>query len=216
MQPKNWAAPIPDSGYIQESEIERKNRKLKRSGKALLEPIYTVEDALQCLPQFRSLNMDEIIGLAPGIEVRLRDAGHILGSCIIEIWVEEAGEKTKLVFSGDLGNNDQPIVKDPAVIESADYLIVESTYGDRLHPQIGERNQQLKEVIDETMRKGGNLIIPAFAVERTQDLLYDLLKLHNQGELDPRIEIYVDSPLAIATTEIFLKHTEYFDDRRIY
>ncbi|ABI68512.1 MBL fold metallo-hydrolase RNA specificity domain-containing protein [Syntrophomonas wolfei] len=204
---------LPDSGYIQESEIERKNRKLKRSDQALLEPIYTVEDSLQCLPQFRSLNMDEIIGLAPGIEVRLRDAGHILGSCIVEIWVEEAGEKTKLVFSGDLGNNDQPIVKDPAVIESADYLIVESTYGDRLHPQIGERNQQLKEVIDETMGKGGNLIIPAFAVERTQDLLYDLLKLHNQGELDPGIEIYIDSPLAIATTEIFLKHTEYFDDR---
>jgi metallo-beta-lactamase family protein len=203
---------LPDSGYIQESEVERKNRKLKRAGQETLEPIYTVEDALECLPQFRSINLDEIINLAPGVEVRYRDAGHILGACMIEVWVEEKGKNTKLVFSGDLGNENQPIVKDPTKIESADYIIMESTYGDRFHKELDCRIERLKEVIEMTMRKGGNLIIPAFAVERTQDLLYDLIHLYNNNELDSGIDIYIDSPLAIAATEIFRKYVEYYDD----
>ncbi|MDD2621052.1 MAG: MBL fold metallo-hydrolase [Syntrophomonadaceae bacterium] len=203
---------LPDSGHIQESEVERKNRKLKRAGLPLLKPIYTTEDALECLPRFRSLNIDEIIALSPEISVMLRDAGHILGACIVEIWIEEEGKKQKLVFSGDLGNNDQPIIKDPSIIENADYVIMESTYGDRFHEDPGNRSDELAKVIEDTMRKGGNLIIPAFAVERTQDLLYDLIRLLKQGKLDPGIDIYIDSPLAIAATEIFMKHTELFDD----
>jgi len=202
---------LPDSGSIQESEVNRKNRKLKRSGAALIEPIYTEQDALNCLSQFRSLNMDEIITLAPGVEVRLRDAGHILGSCIIELWVKNGNNELKFVFSGDLGQNNQPIVKDPAIIENADYIIMESTYGNRYREQTSNRGEQLKQIIDETMRKGGNLIIPSFAVERTQDLLYDLSLLYRKGQLDPGIELYIDSPLAIAATEIFYKHIECYD-----
>jgi metallo-beta-lactamase family protein len=152
---------LPDSGHIQESEIDRKNRKNKRAGKPLLEPIYTAEDAVQCLDKFRSLNMDEIIELAPGVKVRLRNAGHILGACIVELWVQEKEKQWKLVFTGDLGTNDQPIIKNPTIIESADYVIMESTYGSRLHPEVSSRKDELKKVIDQAMSKGGNLIIPA-------------------------------------------------------
>jgi metallo-beta-lactamase family protein len=203
---------LPDAGYIQEMEVERKNRKFLRAGKDVIEPIYTAEDALDCLKQFQPLSMDEVIDLAPGIEIRLRDAGHILGSCIVELWVVEDGKKLKLVFTGDLGNDKQPILKDPTVIENTDYLIIESTYGNRSHKDIGDRAQQLKEVIDFTMQKGGNLIIPAFAVERTQDLLYDLNLLFRDGKLDPNIDIYIDSPLAIAATEIFERNEHFYGD----
>ena len=181
---------LPDSGYIQESEVERKNRKRKRSGLKLLEPIYTAQDALNCLSQFRSLNVDETININPNIDIRLRTAGHILGASIIELWVQENGKKSKLVFSGDLGNVNQPIVKDPAIIESADFLIIESTYGNRLHEETTGRAEKLLQIINETMAKGGNLVIPAFAVERTQDLLYDLIKLGYEKKLDPEIQIY--------------------------
>lgn len=204
---------LPDSGYIQESEVERKNRKNLRAGKELIEAIYTVDDAEASLKQFRPLNYDEIIQVADDIEMRLRDAGHILGSSIVELWIEdENGRNIKLVFTGDLGQGNQPIIKNPTVIESADYLFMESTYGNRYHRGVSNRRDELEEIIKDTMRKGGNLIIPAFAVERTQDLLYDLNYLYNHGRLDPSIDIYIDSPLAIAATEIFLKSYEYYDD----
>jgi len=202
---------LPDSAHIQETEVERKNRKAKRAGLPLIEPIYTVEDALKSLELIRTLNYDEVNQLAPGVEVRLRDAGHILGSAILEVWLQENNQRVKVVFSGDLGQSQQPIIKDPSVVESADYVILESTYGDRYHRGGYNRREQLKEVINETMAKGGNLIIPAFAVERTQDLLYDLYFLFKNGELDPTIDIYIDSPLAIAATEIFQKSIEYYD-----
>ncbi len=203
---------LPDSAHIQESEVERKNRKLLRSGQPLLEPIYTVEDAMNCLAQIHPLNYDENVQLAPGVQVCLRDAGHILGSSIVEIWVEENGKKSKIVFSGDLGHNNQPIIKDPTIIENADYVVMESTYGDRFHKDVLNRKEKLKQIIDETMKKGGNLIIPAFAVERTQDLLYDLNSLYTSGELDPTIDIYIDSPLAIAATEIFKNSIRLYDE----
>lgn len=203
---------LPDSGFIQESEVERKNRKLSRAGKPPIEPIYTAEEASRCLKQFRSINEDEVIDVAPGVQVRLRDAGHILGACIVELWIEEEGKRLKLVFSGDLGNSQQPIVKDPSKIENADYVILESTYGSRIHPELDSRSDALLEVINRTMSKGGNLVIPAFAVERTQDLLYDLFLLYVQGKLDPEITVFIDSPLAIAATEIFQKHIEFYDD----
>ncbi len=202
---------FPDAGHIQESEVEMKNRKLSRAGKTLLEPIYTAEEALECLPQLHPVNYDEVHRLAPGVEIRLRDAGHILGSSIVEMWVDEDGQKEKLVFSGDLGQGSQPIIKDPSVIESADYVLLESTYGDRFHKGTATRVEQLKKIIDDTMRKGGNLIIPSFAVERTQDLLYDMSVLQAEGQLDPSIDIYIDSPLAIAATEIFQRNMEYYD-----
>lgn len=202
---------LPDSGHIQETEVERKNRKASRANKARLEPIYTVKDALDCLSQFSPLNIDEIHEPVPGVEVRLRDAGHILGSCVLEVWVEEGKEKTKLVFSGDLGHKGQPFIKDPAIIEGADYVVLESTYGDRFHDNIGSRPEELKRVIDDTMKRSGNLIIPSFAVERTQDLLYDLSILYGQGKLDPSINVYIDSPLAIAATKVFENNSALYD-----
>lgn len=202
---------FPDAGHIQEAEVEMKNRKLSRAGKTLLEPIYTAEEAVECLPLLHPINYDEVIRLAPEIEVRLRDAGHILGSSIVELWAEEDGRKEKVVFSGDLGQGGQPIIKDPTVIESADYVLLESTYGDRYHKGTATRVEQLKKVIDDTMKRGGNLVIPSFAVERTQDLLYDLSILQGRGELDPTIDIFIDSPLAIAATEIFQRSFDYFD-----
>jgi len=202
---------LPDSGFIQENEVERKNRKLGRAGQPLLTPIYTVEDAQRCLEQFESYPYDEVFCPAPGVNVRLRDAGHILGSAIVEIWVDEADQQTKLVFSGDLGNDGQRIIKDPAIIESADYLIIESTYGNRLHQANTSRMDQLLEAINLTREKGGNLVIPSFAVERTQDLIYDLNLLNKQGKMPAGQKIFIDSPLAIAATEIFKRSDEFYD-----
>ncbi len=203
---------LPDSAYIQESEVERKNRKLTRAGKPLLTPVYTVEDAQRCMEQFRPYGYDEIFKPAPEVEIRLRDAGHILGSAIVEIWVTESGKRTKLVFSGDLGNSRQRIIKDPTYIENADYVILESTYGNRLHQANTTRMDRLLEAIEFTRRKGGNLIIPSFAVERTQDLIYDLNLLYKQGKLPASQKVYVDSPLAIAATEIFKRSVEFYDN----
>ena len=204
------AVVLPDSGYIQESEVERKNRKLSRAGKPLLEPIYTVNDAINSLGQLEPVDYDTDILLAEDVRLCFREAGHILGAAIVELWIDEEGVETKLVFSGDIGQGQQPIVRDPAVINEADYVVMESTYGDRLHEPPGQRTEELMDIINHTMAKGGNLIIPAFAVERTQDLLYDLNILYSQGRLDPSIDIYIDSPLAIAATEIFRKNIQYY------
>jgi len=157
--------------------------------------------------------MDETYSLSSDVQVRLRDAGHILGSCIIEVWVMENGDKIKLVFTGDLGNNNQPIIKDPSIIENSDYIVMESTYGNRLHPTIKNRREELHKVIETSIERGGNLIIPAFAVERTQDLLYDLYELNREGRLDPELDIYIDSPLAIKATNIFQERIELYDDQ---
>jgi len=202
---------LPDSGHIQEWDANRKNYELEKTNQPVIEPIYTVQDAANALKQFTIAEIDEVNKPAAGIEFRFREAGHILGSCIAEIWIEEDDSKTKLVFSGDLGRPAQPFVKDPAFIEEADYLVLESTYGDRLHPEMPDRPEELKKIIDETMKKGGNLIIPSFAVERTQDLLYDLSLLQSQDRLDPKIDIYIDSPLAIKATEIFKRNFDLYD-----
>ncbi|WP_366921907.1 MBL fold metallo-hydrolase [Metallumcola ferriviriculae] len=201
---------LPDSGHIQEMEVERKNRKLLRAGKSLLEPIYTAEEAQQCMKYFRGVDYGEIIQLTPNIRAKFRDAGHILGSAMIEIWVKEGNKETKVVFSGDIGNFQQPIINDPTIIEDADVLLMESTYGSRIHQDKDKRLEMLQQTVKDTFARGGNLIIPAFAVERTQDLLYYLAKLIEQGEVQSR-DIYVDSPLAINATDIFCSHPEYFD-----
>lgn len=201
---------LPDSAHIQESEIERKNRKLGRAGRPLLRPVYTVEDAEKCLKQFDCVEYNEIFSPAPGVRVKMNDAGHILGSAILEIWITEGDKTIKLVFSGDLGNYGQNIINDPTFIEEADYLFVESTYGNRLHESNTSRIQQLEDAIDFTMKKGGNLVIPAFAVERTQDLLYDMSVLHKQGKF-PDVKVVIDSPLAVSATEIFERSPEFYD-----
>lgn len=197
---------LPDSGYIQEMEVERKNRKLARANKPLLEPIYTLEDAERCMSQFVGVSYNSEVEVLPDVKVIFHDAGHILGSAMIEV----RAEGQKLIYSGDIGNTNQPIINDPSVITEADYVIMESTYGNRFHLETEDKTQQFMRIIKKTIRKGGNLVIPAFAVERTQDLIYRLKKLVMEGEL-ANIDVYIDSPLAIRATEIFRNHPEYFD-----
>ncbi len=201
---------LPDSGHIQEMEVQRKNRKLNRAGKELLEPIYTVQDAYNALNQFIGLQYGEPVETIPGMTARFLNAGHILGSAMVELNIQHHGKTTKLLFSGDIGNRNQPIVEDPATVESADYVVMESTYGNRLHDPPSDKVATLGRIIKDTFRRGGNLIIPAFAVERTQDLLLTLDQLVNAGVLAGN-QIYIDSPLAINATEIYCRHSHYFD-----
>ncbi|MDI9485065.1 MAG: MBL fold metallo-hydrolase [Bacillota bacterium] len=201
---------LADSGYIQESEVERKNRKRSRRGQELLTPIYTVDDAYEAMKQFRRMVYDEEVPILPSLRVRFRDSGHILGAAIVELWVTEGDQTTKLVFSGDLGNLDQPIVQDPTFITEADLLIIESTYGTRAHENREDRLERLAEVVNSTVKRGGNLLIPAFALGRTQDLLYSLRVLQDEGKI-PVQNIYIDSPLATKATEVFQRHARIFD-----
>ncbi len=205
------AVMLPDSGHIQEFEAKSFSKETGDPDLPAANPIYTVDDAYRALEQFYVLELDIVQQPAEGVELRFREAGHILGSCIVELWVEEDGKKTKIVFSGDLGRPAQPFVKDPAYLDEADYLVIESTYGDDLHPEVADRPEELKKIIDRTMKQRGNLIIPSFAVERTQDLLFDLAILQSEDRLNSAINIYIDSPLAIAATEIFKKNIAFYD-----
>ncbi|MBO8136645.1 MAG: MBL fold metallo-hydrolase [Desulfotomaculum sp.] len=202
---------LPDSGHIQEMECERKNRKYRRAGRKLIEPIYTAEDGLNALKYFERVKYGEVISLTPQVAVRFLDAGHILGSSIIEMWVKEGEEETKLVFSGDLGNYNQPFINDPSLIFNADYVIMECTYGNRLHKHKANKKEYLKKAVIDTYKKGGNLIIPAFAVGRTQDIIYEIAELQREGSI-PILPIYIDSPMAISATEIFKRHPGVYDN----
>jgi metallo-beta-lactamase family protein len=205
------AVMLPDSGNIQESEAKKAGSQNEAAEEQALEPIYTTTDAVKALEQFKIVDLDELQLPAADVKFRFREAGHILGSAIVELWLSEKDGEVKLVFSGDLGRPAQPFVNDPAFIEEADYLVLESTYGDRLHPQIKDRPGELKKIIDRTLKRGGNVIIPSFAVERAQDILFDLSVLQSQDRLNTRITIYIDSPLAIKATEIFKKNIELYD-----
>ncbi|NLG87091.1 MAG: MBL fold metallo-hydrolase [Firmicutes bacterium] len=202
---------LPDSGHIQEMEAEWKNRKRARAGLSPEPPLYNIPDAEAVMPLFLGVNYDEIISLSSCVKLRLRDAGHILGSAMVEIWLAEEDKSIKLVFSGDLGNSGQPIIRDPALLETADYLVLESTYGDRFHEPQEQRRPHLAKIIRETVARQGNVVIPAFAIERTQDLLYDLSALYREGEIPDQVKTYVDSPLATKATEVFIKNPGYYD-----
>lgn len=201
---------LPDSGYIQEMEVERKNRKLMRKGEPLLTPIYTAQDARDCLKYFKSAEYEEAFEPAPGIKVVFQDAGHILGSAITELFIEENGRSTKIVFTGDLGNTDQPIVEERTNIDEANVVIMESTYGNRYHLETENRDDTLARIVNRTLKKGGNLVIPSFAVERTQELIYNMRKLQTEGRI-PVVDIYIDSPMAIEATKVFVANTKYYD-----
>ncbi len=212
---------LPDSGHIQEMEIEWKNRKRKREGKPELPPLYTAEDAEKCLEIFKPVKYDEIVDIDDNIKVRFNDAGHMLGSSIIEVWANENGEIKKAVFTGDLGNNDIPLLASPTMIESADYLIMESTYGSRLHLRNDDKAEMFLDIVSETLEKGGTVVIPSFAVGRTQEIVYELNKLKEKRtdeefakkyEEIMRAPVYVDSPLAISATEVFRENQDLFDD----
>jgi len=201
---------LQDSGRIQEMEAEWQNRKGKRAGKGEAVPLYTAEDAEESLQCFQPVSYGEIVQLTKGVKACFQDAGHILGSAIIEIWIREGGEEKKIVFSGDLGNFDQPIVRDPSIIEEGDVLWLESTYGDRLHKSREETVQELLKIVQEAISHRAKVVIPAFAVERTQDIIYTLGQSMRDGRL-PTIPVYIDSPLAISATEIFKKNSDCFD-----
>ena len=212
---------LPDSGHIQEAEIEWKNRKRIRKGEKELPPLYTAEDALKSLEVFEPVKYDEIVEITPDIHVRFNDAGHMLGSSIIELWVKEDGKETKTVFTGDLGNNDIPLLSEPTMIESTDYLVMESTYGSRLHLRNEEKAKMFLDIVSETLDNGGTVVIPSFAVGRTQEILYEINKLKDiitDEEFKRKYKtlmkspVYVDSPLAISATEVFKENMELFDE----
>ena len=206
---------LRDSAHIQEAEVEWRNRKGKRAGNAPVVPLYTTNDAIGALEHFVPCAYDTIIEVCEGIRIRFIDAGHLLGSASIEVWAEEEGETRKLVFSGDIGNTEQPIIRNPQYIKEADYVIMESTYGDRSHPERPDYVASLAEVIQRTLDRGGNVVIPSFAVGRTQEMLYFIRIIKEQGLVKGHedFEVYVDSPLAIEATNIFNSNVEgYYDE----
>jgi len=199
-----------DSAYIQETEAEWRTRKARRAGRQGLEPLYDQEDARKTIRLLKPLEYSKPVRLAPGVTVVFRDAGHILGSAFLELQLEEQGEQVRVLFSGDVGQPDQPIIRDPDIAKQTDYLLLESTYGDRLHVRDGRPQDELADILKQAKREGGNVIIPAFAVGRTQELLYFLREILEQQHLD--MPIYVDSPLATRATEVYRKHREAFDE----
>ena len=204
---------LQDSGHIQEMEAEWQNRKSKRAGRAGKDeaiPLYTMKDAEKSLQYFETVKYDEMLDLADGVKVRFQDAGHILGSAIVEVWIEEEGEKKKIIFSGDLGNFDQPLIRDPSVVEEGDVLWLESTYGDRLHKSRDETVEELLKIVQEAIAHRAKVVIPAFAVERTQDIIYTLGQFIRKGSI-PSVPVYIDSPLAISATQIFKRNSDCFD-----
>jgi metallo-beta-lactamase family protein len=206
---------LPDSGHIAEMEIEWKNRRRVRQGLEPIEPIYTAKIAEISMYLFRSFFYDEIIEVFEGFKVRFRDAGHLLGAAIVELFIEEENKKEiKIVYSGDIGNFNIPLIKDPSFIDTADYVIMESTYGSRIHDNIDNTLSQLVDIIKDTFRKGGNVIIPSFAVGRTQEVLYALNKYVGNYMLK-NISVYVDSPLAVESTKIFHKYNEEYDEEAL-
>ncbi len=201
---------LRDSAHIQESDAERAKRHRNRD-RAAAEPVYTMADAEAVLGQLHALNYDEPYSPHDSIRTRLRDAGHILGSAILEIWVKEGTHERKLVFSGDLGQPGRPILRDPFPIEDADILFVESTYGDRRHKNLGDTIDEFVTVVNETLlAKKGNVIVPAFAVGRTQEIIYYFHHLTREGRFG-HLDLFVDSPMATAVTELTMRHLELFD-----
>jgi metallo-beta-lactamase family protein len=199
-----------DSAYIQEMEAEWQTRKAQRAGRGGMEALYTQEDARRTLPLFKPVSYGARTRLTEGVTLNLHDAGHILGSSFIELELEENGQKTTVVFSADVGQPHRPIVRDPETLGEADYLFIESTYGDRLHAHNGEPEAQLTQILAEAKRSGGNVVIPAFAVGRTQEIIYYLREIMDRDRMD--MHIYVDSPLASGATDIYRRHREAFDE----
>ena len=206
---------LRDSAHIQEMEAAWQNRKAQRSGDGPVTPVYTMEDALGAISRFRPCAYGQTVQAAEGIFARFSDIGHLLGSACVELWLTEGGTTKKIVFSGDVGNTDQPLIKDPLPVEEADYLVIESTYGNRLHEKPGNTVGQLAEILQRTFDRGGNVVIPSFAVGRTQEMLYALRQIKNQDMVKGHREfpVYVDSPLAVEATGIFLQcHQSCFDE----
>ena len=207
---------LKDSAYIHEKETEWKNRKAERAGREQVEPLYTIEDAEKTLSLVSPILYDQQIEINSDMKIVFNDAGHILGSAITELWVTEDDKESKIVFSGDLGMEGRPILRDPTYIKKADYVIMETTYGNRIHKELGSGVEKLIEIILNTTRREGNVVIPSFAVGRTQELIYELNRFYDSNneyrkELD-KIFVYIDSPMATTATEIFRRNAQVFDE----
>jgi metallo-beta-lactamase family protein len=201
---------LRDSAHIMEADVQYVNKKRARQGLPPVEPIYTAADAIRSLKHFVSVDYERPILVAPGIKLSFHDAGHILGSALCVLDITEEGRNYRLLFTGDLGRTNTPILRDPQVISSVDYMISESTYGARLHGTPQEGEAELKRIVNETLSRRGKLIIPAFSVGRTQDIVYALHRLRIAGQI-PHLPIFVDSPLSVNATDVFRLHPECYD-----
>ena len=207
---------LRDCAHIQSAEAEWKNRKAKRSANnAVVEPLYTMEDADGVIRRLVPCHYNTIVEVCEGVKIRFTDIGHLLGSASIEVWLTEDGNTKKIVFSGDIGNKHQPLLKDPTPTKEADYVVMECTYGDRTHDRTHEHIEELAQILQETLDRGGNLVIPAFAVGRTQEILYFMRKIKEEKLIKGHdyFEVYVDSPLAVEATQVFTKNImECYDE----
>ena len=207
---------LKDSGFIHEKEAEWQSRKNERAGRKPVEPLYTVKDSEETLKYVRPVMYDQLFEINDEMKVVFNDAGHILGSAIIELWTAEDDNVYKTVFSGDLGVLDRPILRDPTIIKKADYVIMESTYGNRLHPENATSIEQLLDIVIKTTGRGGTVVIPSFAVGRTQELIYEFNRFYLErpeykDELE-KLTVYIDSPMATSATEVFRRNAQVFDE----
>ena len=209
---------LRDSAHIQEFEAEWRNRKAKRSLEKPFEPLYTMNDAEGVIQLLMPCDYDEIINVCEGVDIQFTDIGHLLGSSSIKLWLSENGINKTIVFSGDIGNTDQPLIEDPKYTDEADYVIMESTYGDRYHGERPDYYTALANMIQTTLDRGGNLVIPAFAVGRTQEILYFIRKIKADRMIKGHdgFKVYVDSPLAVEATNVFNKNTlDFYDEEAL-
>ncbi|PVV10768.1 MAG: MBL fold metallo-hydrolase [gamma proteobacterium symbiont of Ctena orbiculata] len=202
---------LQDSAFLQEKDAQYENKWRKRKGKPFVEPLYTVPDARDALNNLVGLKYREKREVLPGISIRFQDAGHILGSSSVEVWLNEKGKQRKIVFSGDLGQYDTPILNDPAVIDEADHVIVESTYGNRRHRDRQKTIEEIGEIIRAAAHGKGNLLIPAFSIGRTQEILYYLGKYYDEWDLG-RWQVFLDSPMAIRASKVYWEYPHLYDE----
>lgn len=209
---------LPDSGQIQEEDAEEENQRRLRSGESFVEPLYSIEDALDALLLFRAVPYQYKISVDENISFRFQDAGHVLGSASIELWIREEGKECKWLFSGDIGRKNKPFLRNPQRVKEADYVVVESTYGARKHRPYRKEVKKFFSIIDKTLKRGGDVVIPAFALQRTQDIIYELSQYYNL-QIKPfknrdrrlkKLRFYLDSPLAIAATKIYRNNPQDF------
>ncbi len=205
---------LRDSGHVQETQTANLNFHRAKRGEPALEPLYTEEDATQVKPHLHAVNYGQEFEPIPGVRARFVDAGHILGSAAVDLEIEERGKKRRVWFSGDIGRVDLPIIRDPTPPEEVDYLIMECTYGDKPHRSLDEAYEEMRAVIRRTVNRGGKVVIPSFAVGRTQALVYNLHEMYEGGDL-PNVPVFVDSPLAVNASEIFKQHPECYDEEML-
>lgn len=201
---------LRDSANLQEKDAEYLNKRNEKKGAQIISPLYTVEEAEKSLEQFKGIAYNRFFYITPNVRVTFYDAGHILGSALSYFEVFENGKKTRILYAVDLGRKKMPILKDPFQVKDIDYLILESTYGSRLHDDFSTTAERLAQTINRTYQRGGKIIVPAFALERTQEIIYCLHLLEKEGRI-PKLPVYVDSPLAVNVTEVFKLHPECFD-----